>query len=284
MRVGIGVGKQTHTLVRFEKADGTLQVASKQYISNSADGLDELVQSLNGCGEVTFLGNHRWATPLACALQGREIKCTYFPLTTERGKRGRTGDVGEMLRKRLISGIAPRPFFAARKDRDVKVEPELPTSYRIGLEYLDAANRVRILKHQILDCLGVLFPEAVRAGTTTQKPREGGEIKLPVPQPQPPDLWTKKMRSVLQNPDPFSLAESSDTPPEIRQLAAKSLGRYVPAELRQKSAADLAKFLREYDDHVVLKDRKLGSVHDAASTHPLYELFEAGDVIAVLVC
>ena len=62
--LGIAVGRSTHKIVRVD--DGEVVVKN---IPNSFTGCAEVKGTL-GCGsEVVFLGNRRWATPLAHMLR-----------------------------------------------------------------------------------------------------------------------------------------------------------------------------------------------------------------------
>lgn len=280
MQIGIGVGRNTHTLVLLEQ--GAEKEAKELFLPNSLEGVERVVKLAkeNGQDQVVFLGNYRWATPFAYALQQREITPFYYPLRIERGKRGRVGSVSEMLLKVVGSGIRPRPFFKKEPAR-IRPKEELPTSYRLALEYLDITNEIRELKHHLLDCLSILFPEVVRAGKTT-KLIKGQEIKLPVPEPQPPDIFTKKMRLVLENPNPYLLVHEDRVPEEVRVLALDSLGRMIPRGLWEKTLADHRQFLIEYDRQLKLKQAKMKELKTKVAPHRLMELFGEGDIITVL--
>lgn len=279
MAVGVAIGRNTHTVV---VVNGKVEETKKSDIPNSQEGVEEVRKILQDLGEneVAFAGNRRWALPFACALVDQGVDCFYYVFKTERGKRGRTGNMANVLAKALQSGVKPKPFF---REQPRKPAPEeMPGSYRVALEYLNAADRVRKLKHHLLDCLAVLFPEAVKAGKISRRTKAGMEM-LPVPRPQPPGIFTKRMRLVLENPDPFQLEDEQGVPPEVREFARKSLGRYIPLELRRKTLNDHRIFLAQYDHHVALKEAKMEEVRRIAAQHPLFELFDGRDTISLLI-
>ena len=280
MKLGIAVGRNTHTLVTT--GDGK---ARKEYLANDHVGLAKALEHIRtgGYKEITFLGNRRWATPFACALRANGIECRYLAVQT-RGERGAKGNVGSLLAKLLESEIKGRPFFTERVESQPKTTgPEqMPATYRLALEYLDATNQVRRLKHHVLDCLAVLFPEVVKAGKT-EVGRGETSVALPIPEPQPPDVFGKKMRVVFEDPNPESLAERKDVPEAVRMLAQKSLGKFVPADLRKKTGEDLTSHLATYDKAVVLKESKIVELRERIQKHPLADQFSGGDLITVLL-
>lgn len=279
----ISVGKQTHTLTRLvlrEKGPTPIQT----YVANSIEGVDEISKAISQNGDepkVAFVGNWRWAAPIAFALENRSINTFYYRIKQERGARGRIGNVSKLAVKLLSSGVAPSPFFRQRQPED-KAQPELPTIYQMADEYLAEANFVREFKHRILNCLAITFPEVVKAGTTF-KVVQGNMIPLPVPSPQPPDLFTKKMRIVLEHPDPDWLAIiENKVPSEVKELAKKSLARFVPSEIRQEALANCSGYLKEYEAHLVLKEEKMAVLREALKDHSLVKLFGGGDFATVV--
>lgn len=279
MLIGIGVGRSTHTLVRV---DGTGRV-EQSFIPNCLAGVEKVVEVLaddEAEKKVAFLGNHRWAMPFAYALKERGIQCFYFPIKMERGSRGRIGGVVKVLGTALMSNIRPRPFFQERK---IWMAPEQESrTYRLASEYLQVANEVREAKHHVLDGLSILFPELVPAGTTS-KVVKGKRVDLPLPQPQPPGLFTKRMMPVLAKPDPLKLSEDPLVPWTVRELARKSLGRYLPKDLREQTMAGHQQALINYYQQVEYKEGKLQALKEAVSQHRLVQIFGEGDIISVVV-
>lgn len=275
--LGIAVGKQTHTVVVL----GEGEKFTERYIANSAKGAVQVCKMLGEQKQVVFFGNHRWATPIAYALQAKGVSCFYFSLKQERGSRGPVGNVSKLLVKMMQKGARAREFF--REPKKSGQEEEMPTTYRIAEEYLNAANAVREAKHRILDCIGILFPEVVKAKTTEKKGKDGRKIALPVPRPQPSDIFTKKMRPVLDNPDPRALATDKTMPHEVRILARRSLALYVPDDARQTTLVNYQEHLANFDQFAELKERKMDELREAVGDHPLVEHFGGGDLIYILL-
>lgn len=280
--IGVGVGKQTHTLVLISRNEDNTLSCDTEYIANSIAGLDHITILAwdNPEAKVIFVGNKRWATPLAYGLRDNDIEPLYFPIAQERGSRGKKGKVATLLVKALGSGVQPKAFFRERKNHTAE---ELSVSYRLASEYVTVANEVREAKHHLLDGFAILFPEAVKAGTTIQKNGQGEETDLPVPQPQPPDLFTKKMRSALANPVPRELENDLSVPSVIRELASKSLGKYVPVDLARKTLEDHRDHIRQYDAYTKLKDEKITELKKLVVDHPLTKVMGDGDVAAVII-
>ena len=212
--ITVAIGRNTHTLVWKEAED-----FEEQPIANSEEGARYALQMRPD--QILFVGNREWAIAMAHWLRTAGIEVRYLAKPTEKGSRQ---SMAKFARAALGSGITGRFFFEEK--RPSAQEEEHPW-YRTAREYLSATNEVRRAKHLILSDLSVLFPEGVKPSLAEQK--KG----LPVPQPTPPDIWTKKMQPVLENPDPRILRLSrGGVPAEVRTLASRSLALSLSGEVR----------------------------------------------------
>lgn len=290
--VGVAVGKHTHTIVVAKKEpDQETENILEMYVANSYEGFEQ-IKTLHEkyVAPVVFIGNRRWATPMAYTFKINGIEPLYYAVSTERGSRGKIGNMAGLFIKGLNANIRPR-FFLPQVDTTTGLpSPSLDSqassdpTYRLAREYLAVTDHVRTLNHRIQDCMTQLFPEAVKAGTTEKVTKEA-TIVLPVPEPQPSELFgTKKMRPVLMNPDPFTLEfDSLLAPPAIKFLARQSLGRSIPEDRRRKNFKDHQGYLQEYQHHLALKEAKLAELKRSVADHPLVKMFEGLDTICVLV-
>jgi hypothetical protein len=272
-RVGIAVGRQTHCLLLVEG-----EKIESEYIANSLTGLTRaLVLAIAlEIKEIYILGNRRWATPFCYGLKDRGLEPFFIPVATERGKRGARGNNEKLLGGLLKDSSFPRkPFF---KEQMVVSEPPI---LRLVHEYIEATDKVRELKHRIMDSLCLLFPEAVKAGTTEK--RIGDQtFSLPLPDPQPPDLFLKKMKKVLENPDIQVLQNNPDVPGEISTLAKTSLAKFLPPQNLEKLLSDHKELVESYYKWVGIKEEKMAAVAKIAKSHPLVEAFGGGDLAIIL--
>lgn len=277
-KFGIGVGRSTHTLVTVYQEDGMEPQVSEQYVPNDYSGAMEVVSVVSENGnprQVVFTGNVRWGTPFAALLKEKSVEPHYYRFLAERGQRGKVGNVAKSLATILITGIQTRPYF--QQKQEPRREEQLPHVCRLASEYLEATDQVRIAKHHLLDGMVILFPEAVKAGTTEKK-----GVELPVPNPQPPELFTKKMRPVLENPNPFALETMADAPDVIRELAARSLGRWVPSDFRRQVMENHRLNLANYDTQLARKEIQLETLRSMVAGDPLLREYGDGDIITVL--
>lgn len=280
-KFGIGIGRSTHTLVTVHQEDGQEPDVEEQYIPNDLSGVVDVAKVVFGNGsisEVVFTGNIRWGTPFAAALKGEGIEPYYYRFQAERGKRGRVGNVAKSLMQILTTGVRSRPYFLQKQEAGLDGEEKLPSTVRIAREYLDATDQVRTAKHHVLDGLVILFPEAVKSETTEK--RDG--TVLPVPEPQPPGLFTKKMEPVLANPDPFELTTDEDVPEAIRTLAKCSLGRWVSQDFRAQVSENYRRDLRNYYTQLARKEAKTEELCELMAGHPLVIMYGGGDIIVVV--
>mgnify|MGYP001569946533 CR=1 FL=1 len=288
-KFGIGIGRNTHTLVTFHQDAGG-DVVIKHHIPNDHSGVMKVVELVSGNNspkQVVFTGNVRWGTPFAGSLKDQGVEPLYFRFLAERGQRGRVGNVAESLVKVFTSGAQARPYFLHRSDlspeemaaEEAERWADLPTSHRLALEYCEVTNEVRRVKHHVLDGLVILFPECVKS----DKPgtADDGDA-LPVPEPQPPGLFTKGMMRVLDNPDPFELENDPDVPEAIQTLAARSLGRSLPSNYRAQVMASYLEHLRDYRAQLVRKESKMDELRAMMSGHPLLAHYGDGDIMTVV--
>jgi len=279
-KFGIGIGRNTHTLVAVSQEDGQEFEAVEQYVPNDYSGAMDAVEIISANGnpkQVVFTGNIRWGTPFAAMLREQGIEPLYCRFMAERGKRGRVGNVANSLVTILTTGVRSRPYFLQKQTVLEDEAEKLPHTYRVALEYLEATDQVRQAKHHVLDGLVILFPEAVKS--------EGKEVDgaaLPVPEPQPPGLFTKKMEKVLANPDPFALECDLEVPDAISTLAARSLGRWVPKDFRAQVAATYRRDLANYYSQARRKEEKLAELRELMAEHPLVVEYGGGDTITVV--
>lgn len=273
--IGIAVGRNTHTLLVQE--DGNEFVEKK--IPNCLEGVDKVVEL--GASRVVIAGNKKWASPLAHALGGKigNERIFYLSFKTDPNQRGQIGKIPKLLKAGLEQGMRGRPFFDQRTSQPSSPQQE-PTAeiYQLAVSYHGAGDEVRTTKHLALNHMALLFPEAVKV---PQMGRRGKE-DLPVPQPQPSyDIWTKKMRPVLENPIVEEL-EQGNVLPEIKVLAGKSIAKAVPLEIRRDEAADLQEVLSHLDKWQSLKQEKINELRTLVEGYPLVQDFGGKDLISVL--
>lgn len=280
MKVGIAIGRHNHELIAV---DGSA-VIKRMLVANDYRGVEQICAEIGEREEISFLGNYRWGLPFACALEQKNRIPMYLRLSVERGKRGAAGDVSKMLIRVLETSARPRPYFTRKTPSSPALDlTNIPENYRLSEEYLVLADNIRKLKHRLLNCLAIIFPEVCKAKTTYEIDAEGNKEELPVPEPQPPDIFASaKMRDVLEDPNPFRLAEDKDAPEAVQTLAAKTLGRVVPKEIFEKNLKEYGEHVAEYQIQVELKEEKLSALRERVAKHPLYTRFGGGDVITVL--
>ncbi|HBV33453.1 TPA: hypothetical protein DEB72_02965 [Patescibacteria group bacterium] len=258
------IGRNTHTVVMGE--DRVVEVA------NSSAGLEKVRElALSNSGAVQFMGNRRWAIPLASALKERGIEPKYLAVETKAGSRG---GFKKTALKFLEQGVEGRPFFLEK--RPSGPPPGSNMSWNEAAEtYLTAANNVRRAKHNLLSNLSVLFPEVVKPSS--------GDIKKgrPVPNPAPSDLWTKKMRPVLENPDPFCW-DNSTSLPIVAELAQQSLGKFVQASDRNEYRRRYNQALYEFNMAEKEKDKAMEKLKGLVAEHALVKAFPDSEIVVVL--
>ncbi|MBI2052376.1 MAG: hypothetical protein HYT38_01705 [Candidatus Sungbacteria bacterium] len=282
IKFGIGIGRNTHTLVMVDvQPDQEPKVVvTEQYVPNSYSGAMDVVSIVSSNGnprQVVFTGNIRWGTPFAAMLRNKDIEPFYYRFMAERGQRGRVGNVAKSLVTILTTGVRSRPYFLQKQTVAEGEAEKLPHTHRVALEYLKVTDQVRQTKHHVLDGLVVLFPECVRS----EGRKVGGET-LPVPQPQPPGLFTKGMQLVLANPDPFELDHHYGVPVEVRVLAANSLGRWVPQDFRAQVMSTYQCDLTNYYAQLERKETKMAELRELMAEHPLVVKYGGGDIITVV--
>lgn len=260
------IGRSTHTVVMG--VDAVVEVA------NSAEGVAIIKQLASANGRtVQFLGNRRWAIPAASALSQDGFVPMYLAVETKTGVRGGFKKIALAL---LEKGVRGRAFFSEK--RPVQgLPPGANMSWNETAEtYLHASDAVRRAKHHLLSNLAVLFPEVVKPSAT--------EIKKgrPVPQPAPSDLWTKKMRPVLESPDPY-FWENDSTLPVVAQLAGKSLGKFVSAFDRNEYRRRYNQALNEFNMAVKEKNTAMEKLQGLVKDHALLKAFPDSDIAVVLV-
>ncbi len=283
-KFGIGIGRNTHTVVAVSQEQGQEPEVTERFVPNDHSGamdVAELVSANGSPKQVVFCGNVRWGTPFAAMLRELGIEPLYYRFMAERGKRGKVGNVAKSLVTILTAGALARPYLLQKQELPDEAEliAKLPNTHRVALEYLEATDAVRQAKHHVLDGLVLLFPEAVR--TEQAKKGPDGEA-LPVPEPQPPGLFTKGMERVLENPDPFALATDLEVPDAISTLAACSLGRYVPEDYREQVAANYQRDLRNYYVQLARKQGKMEELRALMEGHSLLAEYRDGDIITVI--
>ena len=206
--------------------------ATKEFVPNSYEGLISVccMASENGVMPILMTGNKQWGTDFACGLMNRNVRVNYVAKPTEKGKRENLPKFAERILK--AGNVFGHPFSADKRPAGA---PEvLHQWYTLCLEYHSATNVVREQKHLVLSGLARIFPEVVRPPYAEIKKAE--EKHLPFPDPLPRyDIWTKKMRPVLENPDPRawqSDARLGEVPAEVIALARKSLGLEIRGDAR----------------------------------------------------
>ena len=134
-RIGLAIGKATHTVVKGKM---------RSYIANSEAGANRLCKRLakNAATELVLCGNRRWATPIAYWFDAHGISVLYFTVKTEPGKRGKAGNMAELLAHAFASGVQPRPFFQKEEPKRVSspLEQDIYPVVRMAHEYLAASS------------------------------------------------------------------------------------------------------------------------------------------------
>lgn len=281
--LGIVVGRNTHTLLRQKEGEFI-----ESYIPNSREGLEKVAEEIINLkpSKIVFAGNKNWFLPLAYNLREKfgEEQIFYLSFKTDPNQRGKIGKISKLLRSSFVKGNYGRSFF---DQKNLHIGPVLaekekePTAeiYRLAKEYHGAGEEVRRAKHFALNHLSLLFPEAVRVSQTGKRAKED----LPIPQPQPRwNIWTKKMRPVLENPMVEELEQQEGIPSEIRTLAKESIARSVPLEIRQRELENLQKDLSHLDEWEKRKKRTMEKLKELVKEYPLVQDFGGGDLICVL--
>ena len=275
----IAIGRNNHTVVRRTPAGEV----TKEFVPNSYEGLVSVccMAENHGVTSILMTGNKQWGADLACGLMNRGVKVNYVAKPTEKGKRENLPKFAERV---LVAGdVFGHPFLADKRPSHKTGEPEVPHHwYALCLAYHSATNVVREQKHLVLSGLTRIFPEVVRPPYAEVK--QALEQGLPFPNPLPRhDIWTKKMRPVLQAPDPRAWQSEvwlNALPAEVIILARKSLGLEISEEalayydeLHQQRLADLrtAQETKEFTYSVLA---------EAVASHPLVAAFP-DSVIAV---
>lgn len=282
-KIGLAVGRNTHAVVEL-RDDSKVET---RYVANGGVDAMTLAHTLGerDIGDITVAGNRRWVDLFCRRLEEFGIMTYYVPRKEERGSRGKKGNFAEFVKRALETGARRYRFFPdSLRVAPMPASPEDNPWVRAAHEYVGAANDVREAKHAILDCMVKLFPEAVRGKTPTKKVQKD-TIELPVPEPSPPELFTKKMRVVLENPDPRILEKDASVPQEVRILARFSLGRATPADERANESANLIGALAKYDAAQERKSERLeylrAELNGRPDLHAAIEEFGGGDLIVV---
>jgi len=279
MKIGLAIGKATHAVVVVGETE-----TSQLYIANSEKGAKTLLELLSEkcLSQVTIGGNKRWGTPLAYYLSANGISIRYLNMKQERGARGKKGNISSSLINALRAGVNTFPFFKLQPTQDVGHEREEHKNVRLAREYLDACDKGRQIKHHLLDCLAVVFPECVPSKITEKRTKDG-VIALPVPEPHPPSVFGKKMRPVLECPNPFMLENNETINEHIRALAKMSLGRSIPESDRLREIDAHRTFVKQYDEWMDIKEKKMVAIRYAVGNHPAVAEFGGGDSIFVVL-
>lgn len=282
IKIGLAVGRNTHTIVEWENGK-----SETCYVANGGVDAMTLAHMLGerNITDITVAGNRRWADLFCRRLEEFGIETYYIPRKEERGSRGKKGDFTKFVTRAFETGARRYRFFPdSLRVTPLSGSPEDNPWVRSAHEYVGAANDVREAKHAILDCMVKLFPEAVRGKSPTKKVGDK-IIELPVPEPLPPELFTKKMRVVLENPDPRILEKDASVPSEVRVLARFSLGRSTPVDERANDIANLRVALAKYDAAQEYKADRLeylrSEFNERPDLHAAIEEFGGGDLIVV---
>lgn len=238
-RLLVATGRNTHTLVY---SNGSEEIVEKA-VPNSKEAVEAIKEA--NAERVIVVGNYQWALPLGFALRDAGILCRFVPKPTQKGRRQNMVAFAKLIWRTQELGRPFPPSDIPRPQQSIEEQEEEPhPAYKAARLYLEATDEVRRWKHKVMSMVVILFPEAVRPSMAELKKDDAGHCLKPVPQPIPPDLWTKKMAFVLQNPNP-SLLESTDQkiPDKVRTLAETSLGRSIPGPLRSHYQGLLDQFL-----------------------------------------
>lgn len=261
MQTVIAVGRHAFTIVGDTVEDDVV-------VFNSSQGADwVLAQSV----EVIFVGNWRWALPMASYLQNAGLKVSFRKVTIEHGARGKLGSMVNVARHLRNTGeLNPKPFFNEHRE-----SAPLPDLHYMALTYLETVNEVRRVKHKLLNGLCVIFPEVV--------PQKSGVSAEEISSPKISDIFTtKRMAWVLKDPRAFVVMLSDHVPPEIRTLARSSLGHSVPAEIFAEAFKEYGQHYRTYTDLLEKKEKAMEILRCEVIDSELVKEFGDGDIIVVL--
>lgn len=274
--IGIAIGNATHTVLW--QGDPILNPEEEWqtlFVPNGSDAIKHIVELTPEI--IAFAGSHRLGEPLAYALRatlGGETAIRYLP--RQKMGRGVRENTAKFLKNALGNGVRGRDFLTERRI-GTGTPPEEHPLYATAMEYHNATNEVRRGRHHLLSGIKIIFPEAVRPALAERKKGR------PVPEPLPPDIWTKKMQVVLECPDPFMLADNSSAPPTIKTLAQDSLGRFLPLEVRKRTMElykEHLNGLRVWEEN---KSLALARLKQLVGEHPIVcEMFPGSDSAVVL--
>ncbi len=278
-KLGIAIGRNTYTLVWYASSEPQeKELVATQIVKEVANTHEGVADVLNFEPEVlVVVGNKEWGKAFMFALHEACPRCVirYVPKPSKKGSRE---NLPKFLAAVLQSGITGASFFAERKPKQEgdTEDPHPHAWYRMSHEYVTATDQVRRAKHLVLSTMAVLFPEAIRP--SQDEIRKG----RPMQNPLPPNIWTGKMKKVLQNPDPFSLQEDASVPEAVRTHAKTSLGRSVPREKREH----YMKLHREYYANLLqwlkTQEEVLGRLSEAVGGHPMMQIDPKSVTLTVL--
>ncbi|GEM_PF-3225053 len=285
--LGMVVGRNTHTLL-WNKAlefGSHLSLEKDQVafcedkIPNCQDGVQRIISLAPRY--LVVAGNKEWVKAFLYCLQseaGEESIAIRYVM--RKAQKGTKEDMSKFLQNALQKGAKTVPFFAEpRNAMPVNAHQDDGQEhlwYRTAMEYMRASTEVRRAKHLVLSTISVLFPEAVRPST-----RELHKVKA-VPTPMPPDLWTQRMKIVLDNPDPFVLEDHSSAPMQIHILAADSVGRALPDDIRAHYKKIHAEYLQNMYAWQRVKEETMGRLQALVADHPLMAAAPDSELLAVV--
>ena len=261
----LAIGRSTHTLVVREE-DGSFQ---EQKFANSRSGATGVLAE--GVKRLIVVGNREWAIACASFLSQSGVEVRYVGEKTQKGAKQNKVKFAQRV---LAAGITGRPFFGEKRpEASIDVHPW----YRTAMEYYTATDEVRTAKHLVLSTLSVLFPEAV------QPSREERKKGLPIPDPMPPGIWTKKMASVFEDPDPLKLQSNPVVPAAVRTLAENSLGLWIPPDVRDRYRElhkGYVNNLREWEER---KKDAVDRLRNLVRDHPMLTDWPESDSVLVVI-
>lgn len=91
------------------------------------------------------------------------------------------------------------------------------------------------------------------------------------------------MRPVLENPNPRILEENEDIPLAVKELAARSLAKYIPAGIRKETEERYKRLLARYYRASKEKEMAIEALRKQIGYHPLVELFNNCNTIYVVL-
>jgi len=263
--VVIAIGKHAHTLLG-ERPSGD------RLIPNTLEGVRAVLGESEG--EITFVGNRRWALAFASALKSEEasLRISFRKVAIEHGARGKLGSIPSVARHLRDEGLLdPMPFFSVKK-----APTPLAELHKEALHYLEVTNEVRRVKHYLLDGLYVLFPEVVPQKSGAKAGDEFTAIKVS-------DIFdTKRMYPVLSDPRPEIVARSTEVPENVRLLAKDSIGRFVSREEREENFHTYREHLARYEELLSEKTGLMDDLRSQVRGGPLVRRFGDGDVLVIL--